>query len=102
MVTSSSGPARGGRRSWGRSWSGIAPIQSRELELHSLSLQPLVAEHSGGESWTPTRPGVELKPIPDAPAPAASPAQRLRQIRELAKVSRRSRSPTPATPTTCG
>jgi hypothetical protein len=28
---------------------------------------------------------VQLKPIPDAPAPAKTPAQRLRQIRELAK-----------------
>jgi hypothetical protein len=62
-----------------------APIQSRELELHSLSLGPLVAKRDNGEAWAPTRPGVELKSIPGAAAPGASAAQRLRQMRELAK-----------------
>jgi hypothetical protein len=61
------------------------PIQSQEVELHSLSLGPLVADRPDHLSWTSNQPGVELKPIPDAPAPAATPAQRLRQIRELAK-----------------
>ena len=61
------------------------PIQSKEVELHSLSLGPLVAERPDQLSWTADRAGVELKPIPGAPAPAASPVQRLRQIRELAK-----------------
>jgi hypothetical protein len=61
------------------------PIQSKEVELHSLSLAPLVAERPDHLSWTTNQPGVELKPIPGAPVPAASPAQRLRQIRELAK-----------------
>jgi hypothetical protein len=61
------------------------PIQSREVELHSLSLGRLVAEHPDQISWTTEKAGVELKPIPGAPAPAATPAQRLRQIRELAK-----------------
>jgi hypothetical protein len=32
----------------------------------------------------PSRPGVELKDLPGAPAPAATPAQRLRQLRALA------------------
>jgi hypothetical protein len=61
------------------------PIQSKEVELHSLSLGPLVAERPDGLNWTANKAGVELKPIPDAPAPAATPAGRLRQIRELAK-----------------
>jgi len=61
------------------------PIQSKEVELHSLSLGPLVADRPDQLSWTTHEPGVELKPIPGAPAPAATPAQRLRQIRELAK-----------------
>jgi hypothetical protein len=61
------------------------PFQSREVELHSLSLGPLFAERADGLSWTTNRAGVELKPIPGAPAPAATAAQRLRQIRELAK-----------------
>ena len=61
------------------------PIQSKEVELHSLSLGPLVAERPDQLSWTTNRAGVELKPIPGAPPPAATPALRLRQIRELAK-----------------
>ena len=61
------------------------PIQSKEVELHSLSLGPLVADRPDNLSWTTNQAGVELKPIPDAPAPAATPSQRLRQIRELAK-----------------
>jgi hypothetical protein len=61
------------------------PIQSKEVELHSLSLGPLVAERPDQLSWTSNQAGVELKPIPGAPPPAATPAQRLRQIRELSK-----------------
>jgi len=61
------------------------PIQNKEVELHSLSLGPLVAERPDQLSWTTSEPGVVLKPIPGAPSPAATPAQRLRQIRELAK-----------------
>jgi hypothetical protein len=61
------------------------PIQSKEVELHSLSLGPLVAERPDQLSWTTDKAGVTLKPIPGAPPPAATPAQRLRQIRELAK-----------------
>ena len=62
-----------------------APFKSREVEFHSLSTGTFVAEHNGLPPWAPARPGVELKPIPDAPTPAASPAQRLRQMRELSK-----------------
>jgi hypothetical protein len=61
------------------------PIQSKEVELHSLSLSPLVAERPDHLDWTTRRAGVVLKPIPGAPVPAATPAQRLRQLRELAK-----------------
>jgi hypothetical protein len=61
------------------------PIQNKEVELHSLSLGPLVAERPDQLSWTTNQAGVELKPIPGAPPPSATPAQRLRQIRELAK-----------------
>ena len=35
----------------------------------------------GAAVWTPSRPGVELKPIPGAPVPADSAAARLRQMR---------------------
>jgi hypothetical protein len=61
------------------------PSQHIEVELHSLSLGPLVAERPDQLSWTTSEPGVRLKPIPNAPPPAKTPAQRLRQIRELAK-----------------
>jgi hypothetical protein len=63
----------------------FVPEKSRWIELHSLSLGPVAGERPDGLSWTANRAGIELKPIPDAPAPAATPAGRLRQIRELAK-----------------
>ncbi len=61
------------------------PIQSKEVELHSLSLEALKADRPDHLSWTTKRPGVELKPIPGAPQPAATPEKRLRQLRDLAK-----------------
>jgi hypothetical protein len=57
----------------------------RANEFHSLALGKLTAERDGTVVWTPSRPGVELKPIPGAPAPAGSPAARLRQMRALAQ-----------------
>jgi hypothetical protein len=44
--------------------------------LHFASPRPLV--------WTPAEAGIDLKPLADAPAPAASPRQRLTQMRDLA------------------
>jgi hypothetical protein len=61
------------------------PIQSKEIELHSLSLGPLVADRPDQLTWTTDKAGVDFKPIPGAPAPAATAALRLRQMRELAK-----------------
>jgi hypothetical protein len=55
------------------------------VELHSLASSPVRAVRSGQPEWFPNRAGVELKPIAGAPAPAGSPAQRLRQMRDLAK-----------------
>ncbi len=57
----------------------------RADEFHSLALGKLSAERDGATVWTPSRPGLELKPIPDAPAPADSAAARLRQMRSLAQ-----------------
>jgi hypothetical protein len=56
-------------------------------ELHSLSLSVLdVARPAGrAQTWTPEAPGIEPKPIPDAPAPARTPAQRLVQMRALTR-----------------
>jgi hypothetical protein len=55
-------------------------------ELHSLSNSVLVVDRTGdGPGWTPLRPGVDLKPIPDAPAPAKSAPLRLAQMRALVR-----------------
>src|SRR5262249_52419648 len=62
----------------------------RELvhEMHSLAITVLDVTRSGDAgrptpSWAPRAAGVNLAPIPDAPTPAASPAQRLIQMRAL-------------------
>jgi hypothetical protein len=50
----------------------------------SLSTSPIVAEDGVRAMWRP-KPGVEFRPVPDAPAPAAAPQARLRQIQAMAK-----------------
>jgi hypothetical protein len=57
----------------------------RANEFHSLALTTLTAERDGIAVWTPGRRGLELQPIPGAPAPADSAAVRLRQMRALAQ-----------------
>jgi hypothetical protein len=52
-------------------------------ELTSLSPAPFIAEAQDGPAWSPTRGGVEPKPIPGAPRPAEAGEQRLRQMRAL-------------------
>jgi hypothetical protein len=54
------------------------------IEFHSLTEGRAKAERDGHDEWLPSRGGVEFKPIPDAPAPADTPAKRLRQLRTLA------------------
>ena len=54
-------------------------------ELHSLSTAVLVVDRPGPNQWKPEAPGVELKPIPDAPEPAATAPLRLAQLRALAR-----------------
>ncbi len=54
-------------------------------EFHSLALSPLTAASSGRNTWAPKAPGVELKPIPDAPAPDKSASRRRFQMRMLAR-----------------
>lgn len=50
----------------------------------SLSTSPIVAEVGNREKWRP-RPGVEFRPVPEAPAPAATLSARLRQLRAMAE-----------------
>jgi hypothetical protein len=54
-------------------------------ELHSLSEAVLVVDRDSPNRWEPKAAGVDLKPVPGAPGPAASPAQRGAQIRALAR-----------------
>ena len=61
------------------------PYTHRTNEFQSLSTARFVAKRDGLEVWSPRRPGVEFKPLPDAPQPAPTPAVRLRQMRDLAK-----------------
>ena len=62
-----------------------SPNHHSAIEFVSLSTGRVVVERGGQEIWAPSRSGIEMKAIPEAPAPATAPAQRLRQMRELAK-----------------
>ena len=54
-------------------------------EFQSLSRSPLSAERDGQTVWHPSQAGAELKPVPDAPAPAREASLRLAQMRTLAR-----------------
>jgi hypothetical protein len=54
-------------------------------EFHSLAAEPLTALWRGDRAWHCAGPGVELKPIPAAAAPAQTAPERLRQIQALAR-----------------
>ena len=60
-----------------------SPFRHKTHEFQSLAPAAFVMEREGTTVWTPSGPGVELKPLSDAPPPAGTPAQRLRQIRDL-------------------
>lgn len=63
-------------------------VQGETVEDHefqSLATTPLTATVDGKVVWNPPTPGLTLKPIPDAPAPAATANERLRQMRSLAR-----------------
>lgn len=54
-------------------------------DFTSLAASPVRAERDGASIWKPSGPGVEYKPIPDAPKPAQTAAQRTRQLNQLAQ-----------------
>jgi hypothetical protein len=54
-------------------------------EVHSLALTPLDATWRGKPTWHPEQPGLTFGPVPEAPAPAASAAARLRQMQAIAR-----------------
>jgi len=61
---------------------------TKDLWLHefqSLSSQPFEVRRGDDSVWTPRRGGIGLKPLPEAPAPAATKPARLTQMRQLAK-----------------
>jgi hypothetical protein len=58
---------------------------NRKHEYHSLALEPLRAEFHGQEVWAPQSAGVKFTGLPGAPAPAATPRQRLTQMKALAR-----------------
>jgi hypothetical protein len=55
-----------------------------ETEIHSLSPGRPILSQNGRVLWEPSRPGVEFKPVSNAPKPAPSLAARLSQMRSLA------------------
>ncbi|MEX2137864.1 MAG: hypothetical protein WD894_01295 [Pirellulales bacterium] len=69
----------------GSIWSDEIPGGMRTVmhEFHSLSLEPLSPVQIGRFTWAP-QSGIEIKPIPDAPAPKGSAPLRLAQLRALA------------------
>ena len=56
----------------------------RAYEFLSISQDRLDAVRSGARFWHPDKPGFTWRPIPDAPAPAETAAQRRRQMHDLA------------------
>ena len=59
-------------------------FEGRLVEAHEfLSLAPvgLTATLRGRTVWSPPGPGLEFRPFPVAPRPAATPAERFRQLR---------------------
>jgi hypothetical protein len=54
-------------------------------EFTSLSPSTITANRQGRAWWFPRTAGVEFKPVPDAPRPAETAAQRTRQMRSLSE-----------------
>jgi hypothetical protein len=51
----------------------------------SLSEAALVAERDGKVVWSPLKPGIQMRELPDAPEPADTAAKRLRQMKNLSE-----------------
>jgi hypothetical protein len=62
-----------------------APDRNVTHEFHSLADVPLMARYGDSPCWQPEKPGLEWKPVPDAPAPGKTKADRQRQARDLAR-----------------
>jgi hypothetical protein len=62
-----------------------SPYRRVSHEFHSLSSKRIIGLRGGRQVWSPSRAGIQLKPIPGADSPADSPIKRLRQMRALAR-----------------
>ena len=71
---------------WSR-LTGTTPTTARMVKhsFHSLAIEPLNAKGMDGVVWAPDEPGIVLKPIPEAPAPAQTATGRLTQMRVISK-----------------
>jgi hypothetical protein len=54
-------------------------------ERHSFAREPLEASWRESSVWRTSSPGLTFKPVPDAPAPAETPAARLRQMQAIVR-----------------
>jgi hypothetical protein len=63
----------------------FTPFTHMSHEFQSLAEGPLAATFHGTPVWKTAEAGVTFAPVPDAPAPAATDAQRLLQLKQLAK-----------------
>lgn len=61
------------------------PANGFHVELHSLTGEALAAEREEKPIWHPARPGITLADVPDAEAPADTPARRLAQMKAIAR-----------------
>ena len=59
-------------------------VLRRTYEFVSLCEHPVSAVRDGKRVWYPSKPGIEWKPLPDAPVPAATAPVRLSQMRTIA------------------
>lgn len=64
-------------KAWEPAWGFAA-------ELHSLSLEKAVAKRDENVIWNCAQPGVVIRSVPEAPAPAEASRQRLQQMRAIA------------------
>ena len=61
------------------------PYTHSTHEFQSLSSGPIVGLRDNQNDWRCSKPGVDWKPVPGAPAPGRTRAQRLTQMRLIAK-----------------
>jgi hypothetical protein len=51
--------------------------------FHATTDRPIAVTAESGQTWTPQASDLKFQPLPDAPAPARTPAARLRQMKQF-------------------